>query len=206
MYDNYKIYIHKLKKDNRVYIGITKQRPKKRWQNGLGYKHSSYFYNAIKKYGWENFEHIILFENLTKEEAENKEKKLIKLYKSNIKGYGFNINEGGSAPTMTEEQKIKISNSEKGKIVSNETKRKISENIKKYYKKYGATENMKKHYQKVIKPIICVETGTIYYGQKKLKELGYNTANINAVCNKKLKTAHGFHWEFYKGDENKCFV
>ena len=34
--------------------------------------------------------------------------------KKNIKGYGFNINEGGFSPTITEEQKIKISNIRKG--------------------------------------------------------------------------------------------
>ena len=103
----YKVYMHKLKKDNRVYIGITKQNLKKRWQNGLGYVRSSYFYNAIQKYGWDDFEHILLFENLTKEEAEEKEKELIKIYNSNKKDYGFNLTNGGSAPIITEEQKKK---------------------------------------------------------------------------------------------------
>ena len=190
--------MHKLKSDNRVYIGITCQKPEKRWQKGLGYIHSSYFYNAINKYGWDNFEHIILFQNLTKEEAENKEKELIKLYKSNVKGYGFNINEGGFAPTMTEEQKIKISNSEKGKKVTLETKKKLSNKIKEYYDTNGPTENMKKHYKKMIKPIQCIETGKIYYGQNDLKKRGFNTGNIQQVCSGKRLIADGYHWKFYK--------
>lgn len=194
----YIIYMHKLKSDNRVYIGITCQKPKKRWQRGLGYKHSSYFYNAINKYGWDNFEHIILFQDLTKEEAENKEKELIKLYKSNIKGYGFNINEGGFAPTMTEEQKIKISNSEMGKKVTLDTKKKLSKKIKEYYIKNGPTENMKKYYQKTLKPIICIETGKIYYGQKDLKKHGFNPANIQQVCVGNRKTAYKLCWKFYE--------
>ena len=190
--------MHKLKSDNRIYIGITCQKPKKRWQKGLGYIHSSYFYNAINKYGWDNFDHIILFQNLIKEEAENKEKELIKLYKSNVKGYGFNINEGGFAPTMTEEQKIKISNSEKGKKVTLETKKKLSDKIKEYYAKNGPTENMKKHYKKMIKPIQCIETGKIYYGQNDLKRRGFNAGNIQQVCSGKKLIADGYHWKFYK--------
>ena len=195
----YKVYMHKLKKDNRVYIGITKQEPQKRWQNGLGYIHSSYFYNAIKKYGWENFEHIILFQNLSKEEAEYKEIELIKKYKANIKGYGFNINEGGSAPIMTKEQKIKISNSEKGKIISKETIKKANKTKKKRYLTTGLTDKEKERYKKMIKPIKCIETNIIYYGQKELKINGFNPANVFMVCNNKRKTSKGFHWEYFEG-------
>lgn len=193
--------MHKLKKDNRKYIGITKQKVKKRWQNGLGYKHSTYFYNAIQKYGWENFEHIILYDNLTKEEAENKEKELIKLYKTTKKGYGFNINEGGFSPTITEQQKRKISKTEKGKKVSQETKEKLSKSIKKYYEINGTTENMKKYYNSIIKPVLCIETGKIYYGQKELKEEGFNPAMVNSVCNHKRKTTSNYHWKFYYEEE-----
>lgn len=39
----------------------------RRFNNGFGYKHSTYFYSAINKYGWDNFEHIILEENLSEE-------------------------------------------------------------------------------------------------------------------------------------------
>ena len=121
----YTLYMHKLKKDNRMYIGITSQKLQKRWQNGWGYTRSPRFFNAIKEYGWDNFEHIIICENLSKEDAEKKEKELIAKYKTNTKKYGFNINEGGFSPKMTEEQKIKISNTEKGKSISLETIEKI---------------------------------------------------------------------------------
>lgn len=56
-------------------------------------------YNAILKYGWENIEHNILFENLTQEEAQEKEKELIAQYKTNIRRYGddfgYNLTDGG---------------------------------------------------------------------------------------------------------------
>ena len=197
----FKVYMHRLKKDNRVYIGITKQNLKKRWQRGLGYVHSTNFYNAILKYGWDNFDHIVLFKDLSKKEAEKKEMELIELYNSNDERYGFNMTNGGFHPIMTEEQKRKISNTEKGKKLSQETKEKLSKNIRKYYKTNGTTENMKRHYKKIIKPIICIETGIVYYGTKDLKKNGFNPGNINSVCKNRIKTSGGYHWKYYYEEE-----
>lgn len=119
--DNYKVYIH-IFPNNKVYIGVTKQKPEYRWRNGTKYSDNQYMKNAIKKYGWKNIRHIILFENLTKEEAEQKEIELIKKYKSNIRGYGYNILAGGNVSTgMTEEGKRRMIEKNKGKHRSPET-------------------------------------------------------------------------------------
>jgi hypothetical protein len=53
--DTYSVYKHTNKYNNKIYIGITKQNPIKRWANGKGYKINSHFRNAIEKYGWDNF-------------------------------------------------------------------------------------------------------------------------------------------------------
>lgn len=90
----YIVYEH-ISPSNKKYIGITCQTPEQRWRNGNGYKQSTAFYNAIQKYGWENFQHNILFENLTAEEAIEKEKELIQKYKTFDKNYGYNILSGG---------------------------------------------------------------------------------------------------------------
>ena len=79
----YIVYMHKNKINNKIYIGITKQKPKNRWNYGNGYLNSGHFIKAIRKYGWNNFEHIILYEKLTLFEAEQKEIELIAKYKSN---------------------------------------------------------------------------------------------------------------------------
>lgn len=124
---NFSVYIHTSPNGKR-YIGITSQKPIRRWKNGNGYKeHSPYFYSAIKKYGWDNFKHEIVYSGLIKEEAEAREVELISLYKSNCREFGYNIQNGGnSLGRHSEETKLKIANKLKGHFVSQETKQKIS--------------------------------------------------------------------------------
>lgn len=136
MKDGYCVYKH-TSPSNKVYIGITSQKPEYRWRNGNGYKYHLYFYNAIQKYGWDNFKHEVLFEGLTKEEAEQKEIELIKKYKSNLKEYGYNIDNGGNSNgkhSNVTRKKIKENHFDisgenhpmYGKHHSEETKQKIS--------------------------------------------------------------------------------
>ena len=88
------VYKHTNKINGKCYIGITKTIPEKRWgKNGIGYKYQNFWY-AIKKYGWNNFEHEILFCNLTEKECKDKEIQLIKKYNS-IAPNGYNITHGG---------------------------------------------------------------------------------------------------------------
>lgn len=94
--NKYYVYCHTNKINNKKYIGITSQKPKQRWGvNGSKYKENTYFTRAINKYGWDNFDHKILFEKLTKEEACVIEMQLIKQYKSNTRKYGYNLSSGG---------------------------------------------------------------------------------------------------------------
>ena len=44
--DDYKVYIHKFP-NNKVYIGITLQKPEYRWRKGNKYKGNEYITNAI---------------------------------------------------------------------------------------------------------------------------------------------------------------
>ena len=107
----YKIYAHINKINGKVYIGQTCYKNiNQRWRHGEGYKHSPHFYNAIQKYGWENFEHIILFEDICGYElADAIERELIQKYQSNNSEYGYNISSGGSyGRTLTDETKNKI--------------------------------------------------------------------------------------------------
>lgn len=92
-----------------MYIGQTCQSPEKRWANGLGYKNCIAFNNAIKKYRWDNFKHIVLFENLTSDEANIFEEFLIKKYNTTNEKFGYNIKYGGENSTLPESIKKKLS-------------------------------------------------------------------------------------------------
>lgn len=75
--------------NQKIYIGITRRIPEIRWgYGGNGYRDNARMWNAIKKYGWENIEHIILYENKTEEEASQIEQQLIAEYKSNQREFG----------------------------------------------------------------------------------------------------------------------
>lgn len=115
--------------NTKVYIGITSQQPEKRWKNGEGYKRHPYFYNAIKEFGWENFEHKILFTGLTEQEAIKKEKALIKQYKANQHDFGYNLTNGGEGTKghkISEKTKKLLRLAHLGKKASLETKLKLS--------------------------------------------------------------------------------
>lgn len=135
----YKIYIHKNKVNGKIYVGQTSYKNiNQRWRYGEGYKKSVKFYSAIKKYGWENFEHIILEECDTLEQANEREKFYIEKFKSNIKNYGYNLTSGGSEKRIiTEETRKRMSESKKGNknpmknhIFSEEHKKRLSNSLK----------------------------------------------------------------------------
>ena len=101
----YTIYMHKNKINNKVYIGQTCQTVQQRWRSkGQGYQTCTKFKNAIDKYGWDNFEHIIIEEVITPEEADEKEKYWINYYNSVENGY--NLSYGGNGlHSFSEEHK-----------------------------------------------------------------------------------------------------
>jgi group I intron endonuclease len=69
------------------------------------------FYNAIKKYGWKNFEFIILIDNIeTQEDLDSWEIYFIKFLDSVKTGY--NIRDGGSHGKLSDETKQKIKEKE----------------------------------------------------------------------------------------------
>lgn len=115
---DYKLYVHISPSDKRYY-GITKMEVKNRWHKGSGYKGNQYFYRAIEKYGWNNFMHEVLFDNLTKEEACLLEQMYIALYDTANPRKGYNITLGGEGTVgrtykMPEETKRKISEAQMG--------------------------------------------------------------------------------------------
>lgn len=161
----YIVYEH-VAPNNKRYIGITHNTTTRRWgTQGQGYKHQPKFYNAIQKYGWENFQHNILFQHLTAQQAGIKEQELIKKYDSINNGY--NNDSGGIIyKTHTPETKEKLrqlnlgkNNPAYGKKVSEQTRKKLSDAQKgKPHSQEWTNKVAESHKKKVL----CITTGIVY--------------------------------------------
>lgn len=154
----YIVYKH-ITPSGKIYIGLTCQKSNSRWANGNGYKGSPHFYAAVKKYGWDNIEHSILVENLSKREATWLEKYLIRYYCSDNKMYGYNLTAGGEGSLgrkRTEETKAKWREKMAGHNTSEETRKKISNSLMGHYvseesKAKMSASHMKPKKERVIK-------------------------------------------------------
>ena len=129
--NDYCVYMHKCLINGKVYIGQTNN-AERRWRNkGIEYKpkkdNTRPFWNAIVKYGWDNFEHIIIENNLTKEQANEREKYYILKYNSRNKQYGYNVAEGGDGGIIYKQHPKGML----GKHHDKEWSKKHSEDIKK---------------------------------------------------------------------------
>lgn len=219
----YIIYEHINKINGKRYIGQTSQKPEYRWNHGEGYKNSTYFYSAIKKYGWDNFEHNILYVDLTKEEANKKEQELIKKYDLTNRTNGYNSDEGGNNKTPSLETRMKQSISAQNRpIVSEETKKKLSELSKGTIRSEKTKEKMsqaakqreeekKQRGRKRERKVKCLNTGEIFESCRKAANWCglVGTSGIASVCNKGKQKTAGVHpltkeklkWEYV--DENE---
>jgi group I intron endonuclease len=87
-------------------------------------------YNAIRKYGWDNFSKEILFDKVAEELIDDLESYLIFNYRT-TKHKVYNVESGGHKnKNISEETKKKISKKNKNKKHSLESRKKISENKK----------------------------------------------------------------------------
>lgn len=91
---SYSVYIHTNRINGKRYVGVTTVKPERRWAKGEGYRDNSHFYAAIKKYGWDNFEHTVIDVD-SREKMFELEKYYIKLYDTTNQDKGYNQSAGG---------------------------------------------------------------------------------------------------------------
>lgn len=166
--NNFIVYRHKAP-NGKLYIGITSEKPERRWRRGEGYKGNKHFYRAIIKYGWDSIEHEILYSNLSEETAKKKEIELIEKYNTNNTKFGYNKTLGGDyrsklskesiqklrekliGQKRTEEQKVHYREGAKKRKrrdhLSEEHKRKISKSLIGNKRAAGNTWGRKMVYQ-----------------------------------------------------------
>lgn len=196
---NFTVYMH-VAPNGKKYIGITSQKPNRRWHAGHGYKGNTYFSRAIIKYGWDNFEHIILAENLTEAAAAELEKFYIRKYDTTNKKRGFNHSIGGECHTlgykMSDEVKEKHRKSMIGRTFSKETRKLWSEQRKGRPAWNKGRKLSQEHLQKLCTPVICVETKITYFGlSEAARQLGIHEQNICKCLKGERERAGGFHWK-----------
>lgn len=180
----YYVYEHRCKINNKVYVGISKQNPpNRRWANGIGYKQSEYFWRAICQYGWENFEHTILKDELTYEEASDAEIYYISLNSSADRNFGYNISYGGLAYCDH----------------SPETRKKMSKSIREYWSSPKGEDTKKRIGAKKGNAVYNIEMGLEFHSSNRAGiETGINAGTINSCCKGVGITAGGYHWIYVK--------
>ncbi len=206
-------YVHVNKINGKKYVGITSQPFRKRCRlDGSGYKQNPIFYNAIKKYGWDNFQHIIIFKNLDFKNAQRYEKILISLFKSNESEFGYNSQSGGiNSFSLNEQVKKNISNTLKGRKFSKEHREKIGRaQLGKLNHRYGkkisqkqkdaiALSSRKRCSVKVNQYTKQGEFIKTWDSMSQIeKELGILHCCISDCCRGKQKSAGGFIWKYYR--------
>lgn len=134
----YSVYCFTNKINSKKYIGLTSNVQRRYKQHKSTKNRCPVFSNAIRKYGFESFDFLILKESLTKEDANLFEIQFIKELNSLVPN-GYNRTNGGNSSSKhSEETKIKISEKNKiyilenghsrtGKKHSKETKKLLSE-------------------------------------------------------------------------------
>ena len=197
---NYTVYIHRNKINNKCYVGITGQATIKRWgRNGGGYlsTHSNgslahpKFGKAIKKYGWENFEHIIWANGLSRDDACRAERMLIAIW--NTIENGYNMASGGETGWLG----LHHTSSTKDKISKTKKENYVKERHPNYNKHHSEETKMKNARSHTCLSVVCLETGVIYMSTREAeRKTGANHSSIKRCCEGKRYTANGKHWEY----------
>lgn len=178
--NNYSIYAHINKVNDKVYIGISNN-IKHRWcQKEEGYKNCTAIYNAFKKYGWDGFEHIVFLNKLSKEDAVKLEKMYISFFKKGNMCY--NITDGGEGAwghKCSPEARMLMS------II------KIEANKDPEYRRRTHC----RHYEILQYTLNGTFVREFKNAQEAAKAVGCTYNNIISVANGKTNSAGGYYWK-----------
>lgn len=119
----YLVYKH-TSPSGKSYIGQTCDYDYRCWRHQQSSSKCKAFAAAIKKYGWDNFTHEILYDGLTQEQANFREQQAINEY-GTVAPCGYNLTTGGDSWERLPSTRAKLSEAGKGRKRSEETKAKI---------------------------------------------------------------------------------
>lgn len=214
------IYKATNKINNKVYIGQTHKTLEERMRRHKNdsKKQNSYFYRAIRKYGWENFIWEIIDTANTDEELNEKEQYWIKFYNSSDnKNKGYNSTSGADNNyTITKYERLRRSERAKGsnnpmygkpgtwlgKTFSDSHRKNLSNSLKGRKVPWATGKN---HW--LSKPLINLNTGEIFNTiQEAANAYCVNRESISKQINGKTKNCNGFKWEFCENIDLDIFT
>ena len=188
-------------KSEKWYIGQT-IRPEGRFKRHIDYainkKDNCKFHRALRKYGLENWVYCVLEDNILRANLNMREMYWVEEFDSFYNGY--NLTAGGGhtifseevkeklkGKHLSEETRKKLSESHKGKRMSEETRKRMSESHKgkpsnksKKVSKYDLTGNYIQTYNSI--------TDAVKENPK--------CTSISGVCKGKFKQSGGFIWKY----------
>jgi len=197
--------------NNKIYIGQTTQTILKRWKrhtwNCTKKRNIMLITKAIIKYGDDKFkiEEIDTAKDIN--ELNEKEIFYIKKYNS-VSPNGYNISLGGGNFIMSKKTRKKISESNKGKTISDETRKRLSDSHKGYIVKESTKKKLSKiNKLKIIdkkvrdaaseknsKGYILIKENNLYFIRNMKK-----FSKINKHCHSNLSSLVSGKKESYKG-------
>lgn len=203
--DRYLVYKH-TSPEGKVYIGVTRwtNDPRNRWHYGHGYKYNKRFWDDIQRFGWANFQHEILKNNLTAEEAKQLEEFYITHFQSYDPAKGYNLARISVLPSasMTKEQELAKSRKISKWWCEENKRRKIHRppHEPRQYRKTGPGSGHPMSEEtrlKLCHAVTCLDTGTTYQSVREAaSKTGIDPGNISAVCRGRRKTAGGLRWSY----------
>lgn len=198
--------------NNDIYIGITTRAFIERFNQHRTNSRTknTHLYNAIRKYGLENFDFLPLVyysEEVDPEYIYQKEQETIEWYKTNHPEINlYNMTDGGEGKVgikMSDETKRKMSEAHKGKQYSLGCKHSEDTIKKRKEARIGykhSEETIKKISEAKIKKCYCVETGEIFNSVKDASNK--YTTNVSSVLNGNRKTCCGLTFRFLEIEES----
>lgn len=215
------------------YIGQTiyeKTRKCQHLRSAFRYNSQCTFHKAIRKYGIENFQYIVLHSGIDSKKELNRLEEVEIFIRNTMSPHGYNDQSGGESQLLSAETIAKISKANTGKRRTpeqraymsskrrgvklarprtEEYKAKLSRSTKGIPKSESAKQKIRIARTNSVCPwgyqqVICMDYGWIFESIKLAAFItGISRSNISVNCKGETNSAGKLHWAYYEGNNKK---
>jgi group I intron endonuclease len=199
------IYKSTNRTNGKVYVGQTVQSLRARikdHRNSVSKHPQLALYRAFTKYGFETFDWEVIEHATSKGKLDEKERRFIEQYRSVNARYGYNMTFGGEGGKHTEEVKLKISASNKGRRKSESERKKLSDSLMGKYTKEKASWWGRRHTEEEKQKISEAQRGAKNHNFGKKASLETRRKKSEAIRGEK----HWNHKRVVNLDSGEVFV